>query len=285
MNPQLLEYVRQQRVTGLSDETIKQNLLTSGWTLADVEAALSNNQPQAIIFTTPNSSPDISSSKMTLLLWVVGGLVVLGVGAYYIISHQSLPTSNQEQQTQPVTNEPGQTQNKTPQASTVQESAQALPNTPTPTIATTLQCSGIKIQLPEKWSNLEPAKSSQLGTDGCYRDNTGCLCAKKDPVDPTAKLLFAVLIAPYPAGVQVEDFVNIARESGTVSEVKKYTFSGFPAIQFMSTGINKSGLAFNHGTFIFLKDQKLYQFDLSGGVDTISDMWPDFVVALQGTKF
>lgn len=60
MDPQLLEYIRQQRIAGSPDEITKQNLLTNGWALADVESALSGNQSQVTAFVPVNNKAKIA---------------------------------------------------------------------------------------------------------------------------------------------------------------------------------------------------------------------------------
>lgn len=86
MDPQLLEYIRQQRAAGLQDETTKQNLLTNGWALADVESALSGNQPQAIVFVPANNKAKIALiiGLITLMPQFLGSVLPSMVQLFFI---------------------------------------------------------------------------------------------------------------------------------------------------------------------------------------------------------
>lgn len=276
INPQLLDFVRQQQSAGVTADSIKKALLTRGWNEQDINEAFAGTN--SINLSQP--APVSSSIVKNVLLGIVG-LIVIGAiagGAYFYFAPQpssqsitdgslQVPSKNTETQTtQPINTE---TQQVKPAVNTQQAST-----------AATLQCGGVKIPLPEKWSTLENSKNAKLGADGCFRVENGCLCSKKDPNNPTKGVLFSVLIAYYPAGFTLDGLAENASRSGSVSNKRTFNLLGYPAIQFVGTGSSNK-----IGTTAFTKDGKLYQFDFAAQENTFGSMWSDVSSAVQNITF
>lgn len=240
---QLSQYIQQQRSEGVVDQAIQQNLMAGGWSAADIAVALSNDQVPIFESAVTSTATNISSLNklVTILMGVAGVLLVLGGGAYYFISYPVSPLISS-------------------------------------TTGSILQCPGIKIPMPEKWTELPPAVSNKLDADGCLKNSNGCLCVKKDSDQLSSKnVVFSTLVEYYPEGLTLDGVVTNA---GSVSDVKKFDFLGYPAVQFVAAGTNQKII-----TTAFLKDKKLYKFDFGASADTFIVLWPDIETALQGMRF
>ena len=107
MNEQLVNYIRENLAKGVTQDQIRQTLLTSGWQSADVDAAfLQLQSPQSANLPTQPVNPPKSAFNLKFL--VIGFLAVLllasaGGGAYLYFNKKTEPASQQTHQS--LTNE------------------------------------------------------------------------------------------------------------------------------------------------------------------------------------
>ena len=79
-NEQLLNFIKQSRQTGTSDEQIRQSLLGSGWQMQDIQEALNSLDSQS-----PESTSDLSTpSKKYLKLIMPFAVIAVLVGGYFV---------------------------------------------------------------------------------------------------------------------------------------------------------------------------------------------------------
>jgi len=71
-NPQLTQYIQTQCAAGVSDDAIKQALLDSGWTLADIEASFTSIVPAAPLV--PQAV--LPTEQTSYTLWIVIGVIM-----------------------------------------------------------------------------------------------------------------------------------------------------------------------------------------------------------------
>jgi len=88
-NSSALDYIRQSRSAGISDQNIRQNLLNSGWQNLDVDRvfadpALSTNYSPGVTFTPPSPKKG-RVWKVLGIIFIV--LVILGVGFGLLVAH------------------------------------------------------------------------------------------------------------------------------------------------------------------------------------------------------
>lgn len=79
-NEQLLTFIRQSRQSGISDEQIRQSLLSSGWQAQDIQEAFNSSDSQSSGGMTSLSTPNKKHLKLIITFAVVGVLI----GGYFV---------------------------------------------------------------------------------------------------------------------------------------------------------------------------------------------------------
>mgnify|MGYP001067319690 CR=1 FL=1 len=87
-NPQLTQYIQTQRTAGVSDDAIKQELLSSGWGAGDIDIAFGTFSPQA-----GEATPEKSSSTWKYIVIAFGLFLMLVVGSFAMMLSDTQDTN------------------------------------------------------------------------------------------------------------------------------------------------------------------------------------------------
>lgn len=117
IDPQILEYTRQQSIAGVSIEEIRKSLLSTGWQEGDINDALSqtNNSPHATI----GSIGANRGLNKKLLILILAGILIIGgsaLGYFYYANNKAVVISPTPTETPSPTSSP--TATETPPSAT-----------------------------------------------------------------------------------------------------------------------------------------------------------------------
>lgn len=162
-----------------------------------------------------------------------------------------------------------------------------------------INCGSIKVPLPEEWQNLKNAdisESSKMKFDvnGCSYDEVGCLCLKKSPHEDK-NIIISILTTPT-LGKDLVDCTNevskknfleisasaLGKEKKDDEQIKKE----YPTI-LGEQGIKKTVTSseIRHSSLLFIKDCKLYSFDLSSGKEKHDILWTQIENNISRVRF
>ncbi len=144
--------------------------------------------------------------------------------------------------------------------------------------ANELHCAGFTVPLPDAWAQLESIAGPKLDSDGCTGNETGCICLKKDPSQATKALAFSASVSTPSDGFILDDLSRVVTDP--ISAEQTSNLSGYPAIEFVSTGSSKTG------TFAILRKGKLYRFDFGAkSEEEFSKLWPEIKQSIRDMQF
>src|SRR3989344_6205520 len=88
VNPQLLDYIKQQLQQNVSKEQIKNSLLANGWQTSDIDEAFSSLQPNIPSPHNVIPQPSTTFFPKPMHLWIsVGAIFVTCISYYFYFSH------------------------------------------------------------------------------------------------------------------------------------------------------------------------------------------------------
>ena len=111
--PELQNYIRQSRTSGMTDEQIRQNLASQGWTEADISQALGSNSAASAtsVVASVGVTGWLTGKVITI---IIAALLILGGGAYFALSKKGSPPQQEiSDNTLPQNNQPTNTTNGT----------------------------------------------------------------------------------------------------------------------------------------------------------------------------
>jgi hypothetical protein len=104
MNPELQNYMRQAKLAGKSDEIITNELISGGWTPADVSEALGSQTAGVAGTSAVTVGTGGMGGGMMAIIAIV--LIILGAGGYFMYSKKTISLSGQTSTTESVVVEP-----------------------------------------------------------------------------------------------------------------------------------------------------------------------------------